>query len=72
MPPKSAVPELEGLSIYERSLVEINGTSYFLVSREGAGAKLLGVNGDWTDLAGAQPGPGEINARCGNKPRDCR
>jgi len=60
MPPTSAVPEVEGLSIYDRSLVEINGFSYFLVSRQDSGAKLLGVKGDWRDLEGAQPGPGEI------------
>ena len=61
MPPTSAVPEMEGLSVFDRSLVEINGTSVFLVRREESGEKLLGVQGDRHDLEGAQPGPGETN-----------
>jgi len=60
MPPTSGVPEVEGLSVYDRSLIEINGTAFFLVREKESGVKLLGTKGDWHDLEGAQPGPGEI------------
>jgi len=60
MPPNAAVSVVEGLGVYDRSRVEQDGTSYFLVSREESGAKLLGVKGEANDLEGAQPGPGGI------------
>ena len=60
MPPTALIRDLAGLSIYDRSLVEINGTSCFLAAKQDSGVKLLGVRGDSGDLEGAQPGPGEI------------
>ncbi len=60
MPPTPAISDVEDLRVYDRSLVEINGTSYFLATKEASGPKMVGVQGDSGDLAGAQPGPGGI------------
>ena len=52
------VSEVEDLLVYNRSRVELEGTSFFLARKVGSEEKLLGVQGPVTDLEGAQPGPG--------------
>jgi hypothetical protein len=43
--------EIEGLTVYQDSVVEEDGTTYFLASND-EGEKLLGIRGDDSDFQG--------------------
>jgi len=60
MPLDPVVNEVKGLLVYHRSRVEVDGTSYFLVTSDESGLKMLGVQGDAHDLEGGETGPGGI------------
>jgi hypothetical protein len=48
--------QLTGLSVYSRSVVEADGTTYFLIRGDGNGGKRLGIRGDATGFEGKQQG----------------
>ena len=61
MPLTPDVSEVEGLLVYDRSTVEVDGTVYCLVTTGEAGAKLLAVQGNTGDLEGSASGPGGMD-----------
>jgi hypothetical protein len=48
--------QLTDLSVYSRSVVEADGTTYFLTRGDGNGGKRLGIRGDTTGFEGKQQG----------------
>ncbi|MFC1975570.1 tagaturonate epimerase family protein [Chloroflexota bacterium] len=52
--------QLDGLTIYPKSVVEVDGTTYFLARRDEDGDKYLGVQGDMADFAGTPHNSGDV------------
>jgi hypothetical protein len=52
--------ELTGLAIYPKSLVELEGTTYFLVRSDEDGAKYLGIQGDNAGFEGMAHSSGNV------------
>jgi hypothetical protein len=60
MSPETDLKQLDGLTIYPQSVVELDDTTYFLARHNQKGDKHLGIQGDATGFEGTPHSSGEV------------